>query len=116
MQDVEGAFADDGEVFGVVILAVAGPVFVEGGVEHPVDAVLDAPVGANGFANRSAVSGREEREKWRERLVRPSRSTVASSMAMAARPGMAASPGERRSDVSQPTSWLSVCWRTSVRP
>ncbi|QLH39911.1 MAG: hypothetical protein HWD60_14565 [Defluviicoccus sp.] len=24
--------------------------------------------------------------------------------------------GERRSDVSQPTSWLSVCWRTSVRP
>ena len=33
-EDVEGEFADDGEVFGAVILAVAGAVFVEGGVEH----------------------------------------------------------------------------------
>jgi len=43
-----GAFADDGEVFGAVVLAVSGPVLVEDGVEAPMDAVLDRSVGARG--------------------------------------------------------------------
>ena len=48
LEGVESEFADDGEVFGAVVLAVAGAVFVEDGIEDPVDAIFDAPVGADG--------------------------------------------------------------------
>src|SRR3546814_10253602 len=45
---VEGQVPEDGEVFRSVVGAVAGGVLVEGHVEHPMEAVLDGPVGADG--------------------------------------------------------------------
>jgi hypothetical protein len=47
VEEVEGEAAKDGEVLGAVVAAVAGPVLVEGDVEHPVQAVLDRPVAAD---------------------------------------------------------------------
>src|SRR3954454_13717850 len=37
-------------------------------------------------------------------------------MPIMARPGKATSPGERRSENSQATSWQTACRRTSIRP
>lgn len=66
--DVEGELAQDGEVFGGVILAVAGvilavagAILVEGGIEHPVEAILDAPVGAKAAVKASTDSFAEGR-------------------------------------------------------
>ena len=42
--------SDDGHVSGAVALSQAGKVLAEGDVEDPVKRVLDAPVGADGFA------------------------------------------------------------------
>src|SRR3546814_12534778 len=47
-EEVEGQVPEDGEVFRSVVGAVAGGVLVEGHVEHPMAAVLDGPVGADG--------------------------------------------------------------------
>ncbi len=47
LEHVEGELAHDGAVFGAVIFAGAGAVLVEGGVEHPVEPVLDGPMGAH---------------------------------------------------------------------
>jgi hypothetical protein len=38
VEQVEGEAAEDGEVLGAVVAAVAGAVLVEGDVEHPVEA------------------------------------------------------------------------------
>ena len=51
-QDIEGDFTQDGEVFWAVVLAVAGAVLIKGGVEHPVEAVLDAPMRSHGLGER----------------------------------------------------------------
>jgi hypothetical protein len=58
LEDVEGELAQDGEVCGTMILAVAGAIFVEGCVEHPVEAVLDGPVGADGRGEGLGGKGR----------------------------------------------------------
>ena len=47
--EVEGEMPDGGHVSGAVALAQAGEVFGEGDVEHPVEAVLDCPVFADGL-------------------------------------------------------------------
>ena len=49
LQGIDGQLADDGEIFGGVILAAAAGVLVEQDVENPVQVVLDAPVGAHGL-------------------------------------------------------------------
>jgi hypothetical protein len=49
-EHVEGEVAEDGEVFRSVVGAGAVPNLVEVDVDHPVDAILDAPVGADGDA------------------------------------------------------------------
>ena len=49
--------SDDSHVFRAVAFSQAGLVFVEDDVEHPVQAVFDAPVAAHGRGRRSAVSG-----------------------------------------------------------
>jgi hypothetical protein len=46
-QEVEGEFAQQCQVFGGVALADAAVVLVEGHVQNPVAAVLDAPVAAD---------------------------------------------------------------------
>src|SRR3546814_8516877 len=46
--EVDGEMPDDGHVPGAVPLAEAGLVFLEDGVEDPVEAVFDAPVSAHG--------------------------------------------------------------------
>jgi len=62
LEDVEGEFSDDGEVFRAVVLAISGPILVEADVEHPMHAVLDAPMGARAaLANCSADRRAEER-------------------------------------------------------
>jgi hypothetical protein len=48
-EDVAREFAEDGEVFGGMILAVSGAIFVENRVEHPVHAIFDGSKGANGL-------------------------------------------------------------------
>jgi hypothetical protein len=62
-QDVEGEAAQAGEVFGRMILAGAHPVLVEDDIEHPVQAVLDLPVGAH---DREETGGGE---RPREQVV-----------------------------------------------
>jgi hypothetical protein len=44
-----------------MIASVAGAVLIEAGIQHPVQGVLDAPVGATVTANRAAPSVAEER-------------------------------------------------------
>ena len=46
-QDVEGEASDDGEVFGSVVLAGPGIVFVEDHVEGPMELVFYGPMGAH---------------------------------------------------------------------
>jgi hypothetical protein len=60
-QNVEGEPAEDGEVLGAGVGAVAGAVLVEGDVEDPIEAVFDGPVGADGLSERSVVRRAEER-------------------------------------------------------
>ncbi len=55
--EVEGEAPQQGEVLGAMVLAVAGPVLVQGHIEHPRQAVLDLPVGAD----EGAEAGRIER-------------------------------------------------------
>ena len=60
LEQVEGDLSEGGEVFGAVILAVSCTILVEGDVEHPVQPVLDVPVGAEGvgeFLGRGLGSG-----------------------------------------------------------
>ena len=44
----EGEFSQNCQVFRAVILAVSGAVLVEGHIQHPMQGVLDGPVGADG--------------------------------------------------------------------
>jgi hypothetical protein len=46
-EEVEGEFAQQGEVLGGVAFANASVVFVEGRVQDPVAAVLDTPMAAD---------------------------------------------------------------------
>lgn len=46
-EDVDGNPPDGGVVLGRVILASATGILVEQDVEHPMEAVLDAPVGSH---------------------------------------------------------------------
>jgi hypothetical protein len=59
-QEVEGELAQDGEVLGALVPAVAGAVLIEAGVEHPVQRVPDGPVGAHGTGERLGREGRAE--------------------------------------------------------
>src|SRR5665809_132892 len=67
-QHVEGETSEDREVFRAVILAVAGLVFVEADIEHPVQAVLDGPVRAHGVCE---ALGGARAEARMERLLGP---------------------------------------------
>jgi hypothetical protein len=60
-QEVEGEAAQDGEILGPVVLAVADAILVEGDVGHPVQAVLDRPVGAQGLGEAFGGEGAEQR-------------------------------------------------------
>ena len=55
-QEMEGDVADDGEVLGSMIGVDARAVLVEGQVEHPVEAVLDAPMAANDPLEQGGIS------------------------------------------------------------
>ena len=48
--DVEGDVAEHGEVVWAVVFSVAGVVLVHDHIEHPVEAILDAPMGAGDVA------------------------------------------------------------------
>ena len=50
--------SDDGHVFGAMAFSDVGEVFLEGDVEHPVQAVFDAPVAAHGAGGGFGVEGR----------------------------------------------------------
>src|SRR3954452_15357759 len=69
-------------------------------------------------ARAKVGASRRADERWyrRARVVLPPRSTSASTMAMAAKPGKRGSPGKRRSVESQDTSWLTTWRRVSMRP
>ena len=54
-QDGEGGLSQNADVFRAVICAGAGAVFVETRGEHPVQAVLDRPMGGQGC--RDGVRG-----------------------------------------------------------
>ena len=57
VEEVEGDVAQDGEVLGGVAGPDAALVLAEGDVEHPVEAVLDAPVVADGAGEGVGVPG-----------------------------------------------------------
>ena len=57
-QDIQCDHAQDGEVFLLVVAAVAGSVIVEADIRHPAQAVLDPPVGAHGGSEASGVRRR----------------------------------------------------------
>ncbi len=61
MQDVDGEFSDDGEVFRAKLLAVPGTIFVEDRIEHPMEAILDAQWVCAASARRCAVRRAEDR-------------------------------------------------------
>ena len=46
VENVEGHVAQDGEIVGSVVEAVSGLILVHGDVQHPMEAVLDGPMGA----------------------------------------------------------------------
>ena len=61
VEQVHGHVFDDGHVFGTVAGSQPGEVVVEDDVQHPVQAVLHAPVGAHGAGEGPGVqSGRAE--------------------------------------------------------
>ena len=51
--------ADGGHVVGAVALAQAGLVVAEGDIEHPVQAILDRPVLADGLGGGEGSGGDE---------------------------------------------------------
>jgi hypothetical protein len=57
-----------------------------------VDAIFDAPVGADGGGKPLGRQVRRSEMKRCERVILPSRSTSASTMAILASPGITASP------------------------
>lgn len=63
-----------------------------------------------------ARRGAKARKKRCAVVAWPLRSTSASTIAMALRPGKCGSPGVRRSPLSQATSWLTRWRRVSMRP
>lgn len=56
-QHVECQFTEGGEVLWLVIAAVAGTILVETGIEHPVQSVLDLPVGSDHFGETLGPGG-----------------------------------------------------------
>ena len=58
VEEVEGEAAQDGEVLGAIVAAVAGAVLVEFDVENPVQRVLDRPVTADGAGENLGGEGR----------------------------------------------------------
>src|SRR5580700_11532154 len=61
-KNVECELAQNSEVFGAIVSAVAGAVFVEDDVEHPVQAVFDAPMGARDGQDPRRRPGLREQE------------------------------------------------------
>ncbi len=60
-QEVEGEFAQDGEVLRCVILAAAGGIFAKGDIEDPVELVLDGPMGSGDIEH--VLGGDEGRQE-----------------------------------------------------
>src|SRR3954454_18215009 len=58
--EVEGEAAQEGEVLGATVLAVPGPILIHGDVEHPMQPVLDAPVGARDLGEALGAKPRAE--------------------------------------------------------
>ena len=56
-QEVEGQVVQRGEVGGGVAGAPAAFIFAQGGIEHPVEGVFDAPVAADGAGEFRGVRG-----------------------------------------------------------
>ena len=60
-QDIERKFAQCGEVLSGVVAAVSGAIFVNAHIEHPVHAVLDAPVRPHHGGKALGINWAEDR-------------------------------------------------------
>src|SRR5439155_14194099 len=108
--DIESQMAQDGEIVGAVVQAVAGLIFIHDDVEAPVQPVLDAPMRA--YDSVAARGGQGGAEQVIGGLGRGFGGEFAGSDVLA----MAASPGHRCCSCSQAISVQTTAVRVSIRP
>ncbi len=112
---------DGGDVLWPGAGSQAAEIVVEHDVEHPMQAVLDMPVASHRGGEQLGV----ERSGGQVEAPFEAGATVALDLDLGlglglddgdgARPGKRGSSGNRRSVVSQSTSWLTTWRRTSIR-
>ena len=108
--------ADGGHVAGAMALAETGLVVGEGDVEHPVQAVLDGPVLADGFGGvgRGEGAGGDEVAGLGAGGAAAFDAGLGAEQAGGA--GRRSSPGKRRPPSSQSNSRTTLIRRSSTRP